>query len=123
MITRPVPITKTNRQDVQFVMHRSISIWGNNKRCSCPNPPGDQLELGVIATNLCAEAGMWKRSNAELCCTPEKPSFIHLHSFPLEGLVQCRVVNCVVVDELRWLKLTRTAGQFLKPAASFQMLI
>jgi len=110
VITRPVPITKTNRQDVQLVMHRGIPIRGHNERCACPSPPGDQLELGVIATNLGAEAGTWKRSNAELCCTSEEAFFIHLHSSPLKGLVQCRVVNCVVVDEMRWLKLTRTAG-------------
>ena len=111
MITRPVPITDTNRQHVQLVMHRGIPVWGHNERGACTNPPGDQLELGVIATNLCAEASKWKRSNAETCCTPEKPSFIHLHSSPLKGFVQCRVVNCVVIgDEMRWLKLTRTAG-------------
>ena len=67
MITRPVPITKTDRQDVQLVMHQGIPIRGHNERRACPNSPGDQLELGVIATNLGAEASAWKRSNAELC--------------------------------------------------------
>ena len=110
MIARPVPITQTNRQDVQLIMHRVIPIRGHNERRACPKPPGDQLEVGVIATNLGAEAITWKRFNAELCCTPEKGLFIHLHSSPLKGLFQCRVINCVVVDEMGWLKLTRTAG-------------
>lgn len=72
MITRPVPITKTNRQDVQLVMHRVIPIRGHKEWRACPNPPSDELELGVIATNLGAEASTWKRSNAELCCTSKK---------------------------------------------------
>ena len=70
MITRPVPITQTNRQDIQLVMHRAIPIRGHDEGRACPKPPGDQLELGVIATNLGAEATTWNRSNAELCCTP-----------------------------------------------------